>query len=391
MKMQKGICVKMNNGRSIFLLEDGRFLEGRAVNATEVGEEGYFVPAARSFHMHWAKVIAPAAALVAALLLVLSTMLPSEEAYAYIQLEANPGIELGIDEDIKVISIRHLNNDGKRMIGKLGDWKGHSLDEILSRSIALAANSATGEVTITTVAGESGESAKGPVEQTVLAVAVAAVKNNVDIHLKKATHMQWKKSVKENVPVGQKVEKFTPLVREEDGGTLKTKGSVNMDGQVHAENKKVKIPPGQEKKADSDLKANNEAVPPGQQKKADPKVKANPANPQKQEKKAAPPAHGKKAQPPGQEKKSVPKNKAQKAAPKAEVKKAPPQAKEKKAAPPAQKEKAKKPPKENKVKPTEKPKKSPSQGAEKNKKTPEQKEKISNSQKKNSTSKKGQK
>lgn len=407
MKMQKGICVKKNNSRSIFLLEDGRFLEGKPVNATEVGEEGYFEPASRGFGMHWAKLVAPAVAVAVAFMLLFSTMMPSEEAYAYIQLEANPGIELGIDEDIEVISVRHLNDDGKRMIEKLGDWEGESLDEILARSIDLAAGSTTEEVTITTVPGEVAGSEKLPVEQAVLAVAVAAVKKNVDIHLKKATHQQWKNSVQENVPVGQKVQKFTPVAVEENTGTLKTKGFGTPTGHVHPVDPKPTAPPGQQKKEDADVKKDKETVPPGQQKKSDGSVNANPVNPPKQEKKADlpkperkanPPAAGKKVQPPAKAapqaiepkaKKATPKVKAnsEKTKPKAEktkpkAKKTPPPVKEKKVNPPK---------KEKKVKPPETKKKTPVQGTTKNRKTPEQKKKLKDSQKKNSNSKKGQK
>jgi hypothetical protein len=397
MKMQKGICVKKNNSRSIFLLEDGRFLEGQAINPTEVGDEGYFEPASRRFGMSWAKFVAPVVALAAVLMLLFSTMLPSEEAYAYIQLEANPGIELGIDEDIKVISVRHLNKDGKKMIDQLGEWEGHSLDEILARSIDLASVSTKEEVTITTVAGEVGQTENLPVEQAVLAVAVAAVKKNVAIHLKKATHQQWKKSVQDNVPVGQKVKQFTPIAIEEEESILKTKGAGTAGGQVHPESI---APPGSVKKTDPDAKRTTKTVspgqqktPPGQQKKVDGSVNANPVNPvnpPKQEKKTAPPALEKKATPPGQATPPAPKPKEKAAAPKAEVKKAKPQPKEKKAAPPAKEQKVQPPLKDKKVKPAETTEKAPVQGTVKNRKTPEQKKKISNSQKK-SSSIKGQK
>ncbi|MGO1058020.1 anti-sigma-I factor RsgI family protein [Planococcus sp. FY231025] len=400
MKMQKGICVKKNNSRSIFLLEDGRFLEGKPVNATEVGEEGYFEPASRGFAMHWAKLVAPAVALAAVLMLLFSTMMPSEEAYAYIQLEANPGIELGIDEDIEVISVRHLNNDGKRMIEKLGDWEGESLDEILARSIDLAAGSTTEEVTITTVPGEVAGAEKLPVEQAVLAVAVAAVKKNVDIHLKKATHQQWKKSIQENVPVGQKVQNFTPVAVEENTGTLKTKGFGAPTGHVHPEDSKPAVPPGQQKKADAEVKKDKKTVPPGQQKKSDGSVNANPVNPPKQEKKADPPKQEQKANPPAAGKKvqtpakaapQAAEPKAKKAAPKVKTEAEKTKPKAEKTAPPVKEKKVQPPKKEKKVKPPETKKKTPVQGTTKNRKTPEQKKKLNDSQKKNSNSKKGQK
>lgn len=397
MEMKKGVCVKNKNDRSIFLLEDGRFLEGKAVNALEVGEEGYFVPASHRSAMTWAKLMAPVSALAAALLLLLFTMLPSEDAYAYIQLEAEPGLEIGIDEDIKVVSIRHLNEDGKKIIDKLGEWDGHSLADILSKSIGLAAGSTSEDVTITTVAGEPGDYAELPVEQAVLAVAVAAEKKNVEIRLKKATHKQWKNSLKEQVPVGQKVKEFTPVVIEEGSGPLQTKSMGITTMPIQPEEKGPALPPGQQKKENADIKVKNGKEPPGQVKKAETAEKPKPPAASKPEKPVSPPGQEKKTQAPGQVKKTepqkekikeTPKIQERKAAPKAEVKKMPPQAKEKKPPIKVPQEKVKAP---GKVKPKEKVKNTKAQGTVKNQKTPEQKKKNNGSQKTNSKDEKGQK
>lgn len=400
MEMKKGVCVKNKDDRSIFLLEDGRFLEGKAVNALEVGEEGYFMPASHRSSMKWAKFMAPATALAAALILLLFTMLPSEEAYAYIQLEANHGLEIGVDEDINVVSIRHLNEDGKKLIEKLGEWEGHPLDVILSKSIGLAASPTAENVTITTVSGESGEHAKLPIERAVLAVAIAAENKNVEVRLKKATHKQWQNSINENVPVGQKVKEFTPVVTEKGNGPLQTKGMGTTAVPLQPEDKGATVPPGQQKKAAIDAKAKNGKEPPGQTKKAAVEEKTNPAATPKQESHTVPPGQEKKTHAPGQVKKSTPskqeaketpKNQEKKAVPKAEVKKSPPQAKEKKAKNQAEGKKAAPNSQQEKVKPKEKAKNNRTQGAAKNQKTPEQKKSINGSQKNNSKNEKGQK
>ncbi|QDY44621.1 hypothetical protein FK545_01065 [Planococcus glaciei] len=209
MKMQKGICVESIGDRSVYLTGDGQFLAGRAVQQTRVGEEGYFYEESRKSKINWQPIWVPAIAAFAVLLLFLSVLLPSDEAFAYVQVEINPGVELGLDEDYRVISIRDLNDDGDILIGRLGEWKNHSLDEVLGKVIALSITDSTEEVTITTV--DDGEKAKKPVEKVVTAAAASAVTSNIDVHLKKATLKQWRESVKESVPVGQKIDKYIPV------------------------------------------------------------------------------------------------------------------------------------------------------------------------------------
>lgn len=341
MNMHKGICIESKGDRSIFLTGDGQFMHGRAVKQLEIGEEGYFYIDSLKAKTKWQPIWAPTVAAFAVLLLFLSVLLPSGEAFAYVQVEINPSVELGIDEEYRVISLRDLNTDGESLIGKLGTWKNHSLDEVLSKVIALSVNDSTEEVTITTVDAGKSTDAKKPVDTVVTAAAASAVKSNIEVHLKKATREQWRESIKESVPVGQKVDKFTPIPSKKE--------------QVPAE--KPEAPRGNH--------SNPEGEPEKEKQSKREKEKSVPAEEQIKEK------------PPGQEKKEVPKELPKKVAPQEPKKKDPPAGQEKKAVPSEPKTKAISPGQEKKAVPKEKEKKVAPPGQEK-KQTPGQEKKKNN-------------
>ncbi|WP_436837190.1 anti-sigma-I factor RsgI family protein [Planococcus shenhongbingii] len=328
MIMQKGICVESKGNRSIYMVKNGQFIMGNPVGpAARIGEEVHFYPQPKKMKVHWKPIWVPIIAAVAVLFLFLSVLLPAEEAFAYIQVEVNPAMEIGVDEDFDVISLRSLNADGSDLIDQLGEWKNHSLAEILVRVISMSLNDATEEVTITTVDGSKGENPELPVEKIVMAATSNLLEDNVEVHLKKATRSQWRQSVKESVPVGQKIKKFIPVhVKEQQVPAEKPKANNEENSTVKPESK---IPAGQEKKETKlDSTPKNESAPNEKVKETSPKPqkKKTISGQQKnlklseQEKKMTPGppksdnilGQQKKEKTPGQEKKKIPKTKEKK-------------------------------------------------------------------------------
>ncbi|UJF25907.1 hypothetical protein [Planococcus sp. 107-1] len=399
MQMQKGICLELNKDRSVFILKDGRFVEGRPADEAAVGEEAYFFPKVKKAKSRVGMMLAPAVLAAAILMLVLSTVLPSNEAYAYVQIEVNPSIEMGIDENFRVVSLRELNKDGLEVISKIKDWENLSVDEVLEKAILLSLRESTEEVTITTVVTGDEKESLADLEAAVLAVSAKVAKEKLEVHLKEASPEQWRKSIKENVPVGQKVEDFK--VFEESSKTKETpadskpplKEKSKQKDPVKAppdssEQNKENLAPEQEKKATAPERSNR-ATPPIQEKKQTPtgqdKKKTTPPGQEKKQtppgqekKKATPPGQEKKQTPPGQEKKQTPPGQEKKKAtpPGQEKKQIPPGQEKKKATPPGQ-EKKQTPPGQEKKKaaPPGQEKKQTPPGQEKKKATPPGQEK----------------
>ncbi|MGI2327385.1 anti-sigma-I factor RsgI family protein [Planococcus sp. YIM B11945] len=312
MHMQKGICIEVKGNRSIFLTADGEFIPGTAVNETAVGEEGYFRPLASEKTIFWKPIWVPLVAVLAVLAIVFSIVAPSGEAYAYVQLQINPGVEIGVNEKCQVISIRELNPDGHEVIGKLEGWKNQPLDTVLQRIIDLSLTGSTEEMTITTVAGENANSS---LENMVMAISADALKNNVNVHLKKATKEQWRKSVKENVPVGQFIKEYESINQKNESHPEKLKEEPQEEKTLEPKETKKDLPASEPKVEDPPSEKPNEDKEP---KKAMPdgadQIKSNPPVPK--EKQVIPPRQNKKPQivpnqnnkkatPPGHEKKKT--------------------------------------------------------------------------------------
>lgn len=323
MRMQKGLCIEFNGESSVFMGKNGEFVQGRPAGEIAVGEEGLFYPAklASTNKRKTSKPVwAPVTAALAVAVLFLSVLMPRQEAFAYVQVQVNPGIELGIDEDYEVVSIRELNSDGLVLIGELGEWEHHPLEEVLDRVIELSMKATTDEIVITTVADEEDEVADEEVVNSVMAISAKAMSKNVTVKLKEASKKQWRTSVEKSVPVGQLINTSQNLKNDkaeekpakdinDKEFNVKDNQSAN-EKQVEKElkaaekaEKKEEIPKNKEQK----VKDKGEKA---KEKKADAKIKNIPSGKEKevppgQEKRKETPAAEKGApDPPGQEKRN---------------------------------------------------------------------------------------
>lgn len=137
MKTQKGIVFENTSSYSIFLTEDGRFQKGIPLpSSVQVGEEVLFRPYVAvlkpksSVKSAW---MAPLVAAVAIVLMFFSVLLPAQsKVSAFVQVDFNPSIELGIDEKGDVQQFRGLNEDGTALKREISFWKGRSLTWVLT-------------------------------------------------------------------------------------------------------------------------------------------------------------------------------------------------------------------------------------------------------------------
>lgn len=259
MRMQKGICMELDGDRSVYMLADGNFVTGRPTEGTLVGEEAYFETVDNTLKKRRFKPVAlPLIASVAALFLLISTwMLPAEEAYGYVQVESNPAIELGVDDEWNVISLRELNDDGKQLIAKLADWENKELEVVLENVLALSVDEDTEHVTITTVQGDEETEATNNVEKIALAALFAGSNKNLRVHLKEANKKQWREAKEQQVPVAKLIEKdrtFTsPHEQESD-----VQPAQNKDAQEKQAPNSRKAPSKAEDPAISEAQPKNE-------------------------------------------------------------------------------------------------------------------------------------
>jgi hypothetical protein len=55
----------------------------------------------------------------------------NDKVYAYMSIDINPSFEVGIDDQLNVISLEPLNEEAEKLIGKLPEWENKPFDKIV--------------------------------------------------------------------------------------------------------------------------------------------------------------------------------------------------------------------------------------------------------------------
>ncbi|MCC3358676.1 anti-sigma factor domain-containing protein [Bacillus sp. REN16] len=143
--MKKGIVMDVNDEYITMLTPEGEFVKAKYTKANyEIGEEMFFFPinerVSNTSKQHFFQVkkwrYALASSLVAILLLSLIIPFSSRnEVYAYMSIDINPSFEVGLDDDLHVVSLEALNDEAKKLMESIPDWKNSTLDSITEKII----------------------------------------------------------------------------------------------------------------------------------------------------------------------------------------------------------------------------------------------------------------
>ncbi|MEK3936586.1 hypothetical protein MKY41_14810 [Sporosarcina sp. FSL W7-1349] len=136
MRIHRGIVCEKNSKYTVFLTNQGDFLRGIPIGAMpEIGEEAEFhLISTGTSSLQKGKLRFIGAALVAALFflfIVASMISPNDEVMAYVQLETDTALELGVNGEGEVISLRYLDETSDT----LAKWgkKSPPIREVLDR------------------------------------------------------------------------------------------------------------------------------------------------------------------------------------------------------------------------------------------------------------------
>ncbi|MGG1680012.1 anti-sigma factor domain-containing protein [Neobacillus sp. NRS-1170] len=145
--MKKGIVMKIDNGFLTLLTPEGEFLRARKQDqAYSIGEEIHFFPIEssrtdKSFHgakniLRQKSVWAAAMAFIIILGGAIIPMFQNDKAYAYMSIDVNPSIELGINKKMQVVEITGYNKEGKKVISELDDWENQNVSDVTKAILA---------------------------------------------------------------------------------------------------------------------------------------------------------------------------------------------------------------------------------------------------------------
>ncbi len=140
----------VNDEYVTMLTPEGEFVKANHMKESyEIGEEITFFPInervsntskQRFFQVKkWRYALA--SSLVAILLLSLFIPFsPRNEVYAYMSIDINPSFEVGLDENLRVVSLEALNDEAKKLLESMPDWKNSTLDSITEKIIQHSKN-----------------------------------------------------------------------------------------------------------------------------------------------------------------------------------------------------------------------------------------------------------
>jgi len=142
--MKKGVVLEVNGDIVTLLTPEGEFIQVLKERPYQIGEEIENIPIQQQkikksfFRRSPLMMVAASIAAVSFLIFTYIANFASNEVYAYLSIDINPSIELSVNEDLEVIKIKGYNNDGKKIVNLLVDWKEKELTEVAERIIQLS-------------------------------------------------------------------------------------------------------------------------------------------------------------------------------------------------------------------------------------------------------------
>lgn len=137
--MKNGIIMEMDDEYLTLLTPNGEFLRSKKRNNSySIGEEISFMPVEkkqRNYILFIKQMFLhkPLPVILTALLLFLGSLIPMYEnnkAYAYMSIDVNPSIELGLNKNMQVVKLNGFNSDGKNIISHISDWKKQEVSQV---------------------------------------------------------------------------------------------------------------------------------------------------------------------------------------------------------------------------------------------------------------------
>jgi hypothetical protein len=219
MNTHKGIVFETTSAYSIFLTSDGLFEKGIPLSSSiQIGEEVSFRPYKNvkqqqrkaTVRTLWAT---PTLAIVSTLVLLFAVLLPAQSnVSAYVQLDINPSIEIGINNAGDVYLFKGLNDDGTAIKRDISFWKGKPLSwvllQIVDRTESLIEKSETIEITTIYQNEADHGSLEKVIETAVITSTSQVMQKKQAIKVIEATVSDWKAANNEGISVQKYQEKL---------------------------------------------------------------------------------------------------------------------------------------------------------------------------------------
>jgi hypothetical protein len=277
--MRKGIVMEITDHYLTLLTPDGQFLQAKKQkHPYTLGEEILFSPISqKKFLTRFAgiKQLSIAAAVV---FIILGSMIPfyqNNKAYAYVSIDVNPSIELGINKQMEVVKLTAFNSDGKKIISHIGNWEKESMialtQEVLEEMKKEGYLTNHHTMVISTVHTEAPEKKTDEqLTKNLSKMKVLAKESDLKVTVLNGTKQDMEKAHQLGITTGkykeaeiQSLKKHQPTKKIEDNGS-ENQSNINPPViQEQAENVKPAVPAQQHQSNAMENKAASGQTAPG--------------------------------------------------------------------------------------------------------------------------------
>jgi hypothetical protein len=209
--VKKGIVLELDEEFVTLLTPEGEFIQVKKDGDYEIGEEIEAQVIKRPI-VHRRSFRYVITSLVAAVVLLVTTLFhfPSNEVYAYMSIDINPSIEVGVDEQLKVLKLKAYNEEGKRIVSQLSHWKKKEFADITMEIIELSMQKGYlqegGQVLITTVERKHRAASSRELSTELKKIQHSYQQKNIIVKTEESTMEVRNKAVKKGVTTGKLLE-----------------------------------------------------------------------------------------------------------------------------------------------------------------------------------------
>ncbi|MDD9313077.1 anti-sigma factor domain-containing protein [Cytobacillus firmus] len=215
--MKTGIIMEINERFLTLLTPEGEFLRARKQDrAYVIGQEIAFFPIELKngnlsrplsiFRLSRGKGLMAAAF---AMMLAIVSFLPflqNDEVYAYMSIDVNPSIELGVNQEYQVVELIPYNKEGKLIIQNIKSWKKNSIHEVADKILLQIKKQGyfkeNKEVVIAAVYTEQNKEADERIQKELADIKQDAQKEQLEVTLLEASEEEREAAIEKGLSAG---------------------------------------------------------------------------------------------------------------------------------------------------------------------------------------------
>ena len=243
--MKKGVVLSVNKFSITLLTPDGEFDKSRRLPRNyEIGEEISYHPTENPLKSFLSFPVIQTAVISAVVtcLMLFSIVIPrfSTHVSAYMTIDINPSIELGVNDELQVVELRGINADGKRVISHIQEWKNEDVSDIAEEIVLKTKelgymNDSTREIIVSKTMIEDDKKLDKQLNQEIKGFTSEISIANTEVKLIQATENDRDQAKQQGISTGKFIDQ---KLKEQKGKNEKSNVEKKKDDQSNKGNVK---------------------------------------------------------------------------------------------------------------------------------------------------------